>query len=141
MSRPEKAPEPAALLDHARAAAQLAYAPYSRFPVGAALLTAGGRIVTGCNVENAAYGLAICAERNAAAAMVATDPADRRIVAVAIVGLEVAPCFPCGACRQVLHEFGCAQVIVESPTGSQTYPFEQILPHGFGPDALPGTAR
>lgn len=141
MSDPGTAPAADTLLDRARAAAQLAYAPYSRFPVGAALLTAGGRIVTGCNVENAAYGLGICAERNAAAAMVATDPADRRIVAVAIVGLEAAPCFPCGACRQVLHEFGCEQVIVEGSDGPRSFPFAEILPHGFGPEALPGTVR
>ena len=91
-----------------------AYAPYSHFPVGAAALVDDGRIVTGCNVENASYGLTICAERTAAQRMCAqTDPqspggADkRRIVTAVVIGLKAAPCFPCGACRQVLAEF-CA---------------------------------
>lgn len=129
------------LLRLARAAAERAYIPYSHFPVGAALRTRGGRIVTGCNVENASFGLTICAERTATTRMIVESAmgsdADRRIDKVAIVGLKAAPCFPCGACRQVLHEFGCREVIVEGADGSAVaYPFAEILPHGFGPDDL-----
>ncbi|WP_226344236.1 cytidine deaminase [Agilicoccus flavus] len=126
------------LLDLAREAAAHAYVPYSSFPVGAALLLASGRVVQGCNVENASYGLTICAERTGATRMVAEadDDADRRIVAAAVIGLEASPCFPCGACRQVLHEFGCERVVVEEVGAPRSYPFEQILPHGFGPADL-----
>ena len=135
------------LLDAARDAASRAYAPYSNFPVGAAVLTGDGRIVTGCNVENASFGLTLCAERTAATAVVATaapamdtasGPAKPRIVACAIVGLKAAPCHPCGACRQVLHEFGCQTVIVEDPaTGAPAeIAFSDLLPHAFVPDDL-----
>lgn len=129
-------PPAAELLAAAREAAGAAYAPYSRFPVGAAVLTSGGRVITGCNVENAAYGLGICAERNAIAAMVATDPLDRRVRSVAIVAPKASPCFPCGACRQVLREFGCEEVIVEVGARPRAYPFSEILPHSFGPEDL-----
>jgi cytidine deaminase len=81
-----------------------AYAPYSRFRVGAALLTAGGRIVHGCNVENASYGLTVCAERNAI--FKAIGEGEREFVAVAVTAGAGRPAAsPCGACRQVLHEF------------------------------------
>lgn len=90
------------------------YAPYSGFPVGAALLLDDGTVVTGCNVENASYGLTMCAERNAVFRMVAEYGPNHKIEACAIVGRKAAPCHPCGACRQVLHEFGCKRVIVES---------------------------
>lgn len=135
------------LLAAARLASERAYVPYSDFPVGAALLLASGRVVSGCNVENASYGLTICAERTAVGAMVAsasTGADDRRILAVAVWAPKSAPCFPCGACRQVLHEFGCADVIVaapDAPEGVRAYPFEQILPHGFGPEHLPARHR
>lgn len=136
--RPDDPSTPERLLQLARDAAGRAYAPYSDFPVGAALLTRSGRVVTGCNVENASYGLTICAERTGAGAMVAQADSvdDRRIVTVAVVGLKASPCFPCGACRQVLHEFGCREVVVEQDGAPRSYPFEQILPHGFGPDDL-----
>ncbi len=128
------------LIQTAREAAAHAYTPYSHFPVGAALLTRSGAVVTGCNVENASYGLTVCAERTAAQRMIAqthaADADDRRIVVAAVVGLKAAPCFPCGACRQVLHEFGCEAVVVEEEGGPRRYPFAQILPHGFGPDDL-----
>jgi len=91
------------LLRAAAAATKNAYAPYSRFRVGAALLTAGGEIVTGCNVENVSYGLTICAERSAVFAAVARRL--RKIQAVAIVASGPKPPYPCGACRQVLAEF------------------------------------
>lgn len=128
------------LLDLARAAAARAYVPYSGFPVGAAVLTAAGTVVMGCNVENASYGLAICAERTACTRMCAENDADdadaRRIVGVAVIGLKAAPCFPCGACRQVLNEFGCEYVVVDEEGVTTRYAWEEILPHGFGPDDL-----
>lgn len=127
---------PADLLTQAHAAARRAYVPYSRFPVGAALELPDGRIVPGANVENASYGLTICAERTAVSRMV-MEADDPRIVRVAVVGTEARPCFPCGACRQVLHEFGCGEVVVEHDDGSPwVVPFTEILPHGFGPTDL-----
>ena len=114
----------------------MAYAPYSRFRVGAAILTEGGAVHAGCNVENASYGLGICAERNAAAAMAMADPGDREIHFVAVSSPNAAPCFPCGACRQVLREFGCKEVVVEEEDGLRAYSFEEILPHSFGPEVL-----
>ena len=120
----------------ARAASERAYAPYSNFPVGAAILTQGGAVYAGCNVENASYGLGICAERNAAARMIA-DGEDREIELVAVYSPYASPCFPCGACRQVLREFGCEEVVVLDAKGNpRRYPFEEILPHSFGPEVL-----
>jgi len=120
----------------ARAASERAYAPYSNFLVGAAILTQGGAVYAGCNVENASYGLGICAERNAAARMIA-DGEDREIGLVAVYSPNAAPCFPCGACRQVLREFGCEEVVVLDGEGNpRRYPFEEILPHSFGPEVL-----
>ncbi|MCF4006359.1 cytidine deaminase [Corynebacterium uropygiale] len=125
-----------ALLDAAREVAHRAYVPYSHFPVGAALIDGEGHLVTGCNVENAAYGETICAERNAITTMVAQYGA-QRISAIAVIGLKAAPCWPCGACRQVLREFQCERVIVEGPDGEPlSLPFEKILPYSFGPEAL-----
>jgi cytidine deaminase len=124
-------------IEAARVASLRAYAPYSDFRVGAAILTEGGTVHAGCNVENASYGLATCAERNAAAAMVLADPGDRKVQLVAIVSPSAAPCFPCGACRQVLHEFGCKDVIVLEASGSpRGYPLDVLLPHAFGPESL-----
>jgi cytidine deaminase len=120
----------------AREASERAYAPYSNFRVGAALLTESGAIHTGCNVENASYGLAICAERNAAAAMALSDFKDRKIRLVAVYSPDASPCFPCGACRQVLNEFGCKEVVVEEASGLRRYAFEEILPNSFGPEDL-----
>ncbi|WPF65353.1 MULTISPECIES: cytidine deaminase [unclassified Corynebacterium] len=130
------------LLHAARDAARRAWVPYSHFPVGTAVLTAEDRVISGCNVENAAYGEAICAERNAVTSMVATTErpegaAPPAIAAVAVVGLRAAPCWPCGACRQVLREFHCRYVIVEDASGEPIIvDFEEILPHSFGPEAL-----
>jgi cytidine deaminase len=125
-----------AVMDAARDASRNAYAPYSNFRVGAAILTEGGQIHAGCNVENASYGLAICAERNAAAAMAFANPGDREIRLVAVFSPDAAPCFPCGACRQVLREFGCKEVVVEEAAGLRSYPFDEILPYSFGPEDL-----
>jgi len=124
------------LLDAARRAAEHAYVPYSSFPVGAAVLTGDGTLYTGCNVENAAYGEAICAERNAVTTMIAAGESPK-VATVAVIGLKAAPCWPCGACRQVLREFHCDRVIVEGEDGQPvSLPFDQILPNSFGPDAL-----
>ncbi len=123
----------------ARAASEKAYAPYSNFLVGAAILTRGGTLHAGCNVENASYGLGICAERNAAARMIAdaTDAKNREIELIAVYSPNAAPCFPCGACRQVLREFGCEEVVVLDAEGHpRRYPFAELLPHSFGPGLL-----
>jgi cytidine deaminase len=90
----------------------------------------------GCNVENASYGMTICAERNAATTMVSADPDDRKIRSVAIFSPNASPCFPCGACRQVLREFGCEEVVVEDASALRRHPFEEILPNSFGPEDL-----
>jgi cytidine deaminase len=123
-------------MNAAREAAGKAYAPYSRFLVGAAILTEGGTVHVGCNVENASYGLTICAEQNAATTMISVDPDDRKIKSVAVFSPNASPCFPCGACRQFLREFGCEEVVVEESSGPRRYPFDQILPNSFGPEAL-----
>jgi len=117
---------PLDLLDQARRAATHAYAPYSGFPVGAAVLTSTGEIFTGCNVENAAYGSTLCAERGAVMAMVAAG--FREIDTVAVVGPD-GPCWPCGACRQVLSEFGCRRVLVDG----HEVAFADLLPRAFVP--------
>ena len=127
---------PAELLARAREAAARAYVPYSDFQVGAAILTEGGAVHAAANVENASYGLSMCAERSAVFAMVNADPADRRIATVAIAGPDAAPCFPCGACRQVLHEFGCREIVVERDGAPEHHPFAEILPYAFGPEDL-----
>ena len=127
------------VIDAARAASEKGYAPYSNFRVGAAILTESGAVYAGCNVENASYGLAICAERNAVARMVAeaANADDRKIRLVAIVSPDAALCFPCGACRQVLREFGCEEVVVLEASGDlRRYPFDALLPHAFGPESI-----
>lgn len=125
-------------IDAARAASERAYAPYSGFRVGAAIVTVGGVLYDGCNVENASYGLSICAERGAVMKMISSaPPEDRRIRLVAVTSPNTAPCFPCGACRQVLREFGCEEVVVLDAGGSpRRYPFEEMLPNSFGPEVL-----
>lgn len=124
------------VMEAARAASKRAYAPYSGFHVGAAILTEGGTIYSGSNVENASYGLSICAERNAATTMAYANPDDRKIELVAVFSPNASPCFPCGACRQFLREFGCEEVVVEDGSGLRRYPFEEILPNSFGPEDL-----
>jgi cytidine deaminase len=109
-----------------------AHAPYSRFHVGAAVLDDRGRIHVGCNVENASYGLTICAERNAIAAAVVAGA--RRIRAVAVVTGTRPPATPCGACRQVLVEFGAADtlVVLATPRGpSVDRSLGMLLPESF----------
>ncbi len=125
------------LLEAARAAAEHAYAPYSGFRVGAAVLTEDGRVVTGCNVENASYSLTMCAERTAVFSAVSSADRPLLIEALAVVNGGERPCAPCGACRQVLLEFGPgAQVFFFDGTSVVAKPVQDLLPYGF---ALPGS--
>jgi cytidine deaminase len=120
------------LVAAARAARKRAHAPYSRFQVGAAVVDERGRVHVGCNVENASYGLTICAERNAVAAAVAAGA--RKLAAVAVVTPTRPPGTPCGACRQVLAEFGDVdtRVLLAGPTGrSEETTLGALLPRGF----------
>jgi cytidine deaminase len=121
----------AELLAAARAVQRHAYAPASRFAVGAAVLTDDGRVFVGCNVENASYGLTICAERAAVCAAVAAGA--RRLVAVAVVTDLDEPARPCGACRQVLAEFGPGMhVLVGGRNGACTATtLDRLLPDPF----------
>ncbi|NEP09995.1 MAG: cytidine deaminase [Symploca sp. SIO2C1] len=100
------------LKDKAQQALTKAYAPYSKFRVGAAILTDEGNIFTGCNIENSSYGLTICAERAAVASAIANEGGEiMKIRAVVIVTEPEKPCAPCGACRQVLSEFGLEAIV------------------------------
>ncbi len=129
---PRDMASPEELMAQARRARERAYAPYSRFPVGAALLLADGTVVQGCNVENASYGLTCCAERNAVGQMVLRGFARPQAVAVAGPGGE--PCLPCGACRQVLSEFNVALlVVVEQKNSLEVLSLTSLLPRSFGP--------
>ena len=122
------------LVEVAARARERAYAPYSRFPVGAAVL-ADGKVFAGCNVENASYGLTLCAERVAVFAAVAAG--QRRIDAVAVVTNATTPTAPCGACRQVLHEFGPTMTVIMSAGGETLVRLlSDLLPLAFGPDDL-----
>ena len=123
------------LLAAASAAREAAYVPYSHFPVGAALLAPDGQVFVGCNVENASFGLTICAERNAVAGAVAHGM--RQFLAVAVVtGNGVTPC---GACRQVLAEFNPDMTVIVADTAGRQriYTLSELLPAAFGPDQLP----
>lgn len=120
------------LVKLARAAMKNAYAPYSDFKVGAAILLKDGRIFTGCNVENASYGLTICAERNAIFAAVAASKRKPEIVAVAVLNHRGVACSPCGACRQVIAEFGPnALVSYLGTNGIVTRAMKELLVDGF----------
>lgn len=120
------------LVQAARDAMQHAYAPYSRFRVGAALLTSNGQIVSGCNVENASYGLSNCAERTAIFAAIANSGPQLDIQAIAVVNDQGVPCSPCGACRQVIFEFGpLATVVFQDAEGWKERPITELLPEGF----------
>lgn len=113
-----------------------AYAPYSHFRVGAALESVDGQVFTGCNVENAAYGSSICAERTAL--VKAVSEGVTRFRRIAIAGDSEDYCWPCGACRQMLREFGTAlEVLVVNRNGAyQKLTLEGLLPHSFGPATL-----
>jgi cytidine deaminase len=120
------------LLRAARRTMKHAHAPYSRFKVGAALLTSKGEIFSGCNVENASYGLTNCAERTAIFAAVAQAGPKLNIRAVAVVNNQGVPCSPCGACRQVIYEFGAeAVVFFQGAKGWKESHITELLPEGF----------
>ena len=109
-----------------------AHAPYSNFRVGTALLTARGEVFSGCNVENASYGLTNCAERTAIFTAVAQSGPKLRIRAIAVVNDQAVPCAPCGACRQVIYEFGPdAMVLFQNSEGWKQSHITELLPEGF----------
>lgn len=120
----------------ARAAARASYSPYSKFRVGAAVLAGSGKIYAGCNVENASYGLCNCAERTAI--FTAAAAGERRIMAVVVYTPTPAPTMPCGACRQVINEFGAQAGVISVCDSAEriatTLPV--LLPEAFGPANL-----
>ena len=121
------------LLQKAKEASKHAYAPYSKFAVGAFVLTSTGKIYTGCNFENSSFGMTICAERNAIGSAI-TD-GERKIKAVAIYSPNMKNCTPCGACRQVMSEFisdDGLDIVVEAENGIKIYKLDQLLPEIFG---------
>ena len=126
-----------ALVQAARAARERAYAPYSKFLVGAALLDEHGRLHAGCNIENAAYPQSQCAEASAIAHLVLTG--GRRILAVAVCGVAADPVTPCGGCRQRLREFAADDApiwIADDSVVRAHYTLGQLLPASFGPSHL-----
>jgi cytidine deaminase len=138
---PEVQPAPTVDWPALRAAAveamQHAYAPYSRFPVGVAGLVDDGRLVSGCNVENASYGLTLCAECGMVGDLARTGGG--RLVAVACVGGDEQPLMPCGRCRQLLWEHGGPDMLLET-VSLGIVPMRQVLPDAFGPDDLTAAA-
>ena len=118
------------LLNAALSARERAYAPYSKFLVGAAVLAKSGKIYTGCNIENASYGLTVCAERNALFSAVGAG--EREFTALCVVGDTEAPISPCGACRQVMAEFKVPRIILANLKDDvKEYTLEELLPYGF----------
>ena len=125
----------AELLNEAARAAEGSYSPYSHFRVGAVVVTGGGTVVAGTNVENAAFGASICAEANAITSAVAAGATS--IDTIAVVCLDGEPCTPCGNCRQIMREFGVRRIILADPDGSPVIlTLEDLLPMSFGPEAL-----
>ena len=118
-----------------------AYVPYSRFPVGAALECEDGTVYTGCNVENAAYPAGICAERSAISH--AVSEGHTRFRRIVIAGQSRDFCVPCGICRQVMREFSSdLEIICLNGAGEEKrFTLDQLLPHGFGPEHLPGAGN
>ena len=125
------------LREAARRASENAYCPYSQFPVGAAVLTEGGEVFAAANVENASYGLTLCAERNAVAQAVSAG--HREVVAVAVYTPTQTFTTPCGACRQVINEFGGDADVFCFNDGPEVFQatLDQLLPGAFGPESLP----
>jgi cytidine deaminase len=120
------------LLRAARKAMKNAYAPFSHFKVGAAILTSKGDIFGGCNVENSSYGMTNCAERTAIFSAVAEKGPGLEILAVAVTNSQGVPCSPCGACRQVIYEFGPdAVVFYQGQQGDKESHITDLLPEGF----------
>jgi cytidine deaminase len=121
-----------ALREAAREAMTHSYSPYSKFPVGAAALVEDGRVVSGCNVENASYGVTLCAECSLVSQLAMTGGG--RLVAFACVDGAGAVLMPCGRCRQLLYEFGGDGLLVDTPRG--VLPMTEVLPQAFGPQHL-----
>ncbi|HEX8970674.1 cytidine deaminase [Oryzihumus sp.] len=132
MTNTEAAPDWEALRQQAVGAMRLAYAPYSRFPVGVAGLVDDGRVVVGCNVENAAYGVGLCAECGMVSQLHLTGGG--RLVAVACVNGAGEALMPCGRCRQLLWENGGPECLLMTPAGVQT--MREVLPQAFGAESL-----
>lgn len=120
------------LRTEALAAMKKAYVPYSKFPVGVAALVDDGRIVTGCNVENASYGLTLCAECGLVSSLIATGGG--RLVAFACVDISGNPLMPCGRCRQLLQEHGGSRLQLMTDEGVKT--LSELLPWAFGPEEI-----
>jgi len=120
------------LREEAREVMGRAYVPYSHFPVGAAALTSRGDVVTGCNVENASYGVTLCAECSLVSALVTSGGG--RLVAFTCCGGDGNVLMPCGRCRQLLWEHGGPELLVETARG--IVPMTEVLPDAFGPDDL-----
>jgi cytidine deaminase len=126
------AEERSRLVDAARAMLDRAYAPYSKFHVGAAILTQAGHLYTGCNVENASYGVTNCAERTAIFSAVAAEGPTMKLRAVAVLNSQEMACSPCGACRQVMFEFGPKALVIYQGKGTLAEATaDQLLPAGF----------
>lgn len=125
------------LVDLAFTMLERSYVPYSHFPVGAALLCTDGTVFTGCNVENAAYGSTICAERTAVVKAVSEGHRDDWVT-LAVVGNGSDYCWPCGACRQMLHEFCPELTVLAARSDREFVPLSlaELFPHGFGPKSL-----
>jgi cytidine deaminase len=121
-----------ALREHAREAMHKAYAPYSKFPVGAAALTTSGQIVTGCNVENASYGLGLCAECSLVSAL--TMQQAGKLVAFTCCDKNGDVLMPCGRCRQLLFEHSAPELVLDTISGFKT--IAEVLPDAFGPNDL-----
>ncbi|MGA7290927.1 MAG: cytidine deaminase [Terriglobales bacterium] len=120
------------LLRSARKVMKNAYAPFSKFRVGAAILTSKGQVFAGCNVENSSYGMTNCAERTAIFSAVAKGGPELEICAVAVTNDQGVPCSPCGACRQVIYEFGPrAVVFYQGKKGPKQNLITELLPEGF----------
>lgn len=125
------------LVEMARRAREQAYAPYSGFPVGAALLGRSGRVFTGCNVENAAYPLTTCAERTAVTKAVSEGEQEFETIAV----VTATGATPCGSCRQILREFSGAKgdlrvIVADTDGNTRTFTIDALLPEGFTPEQL-----
>ena len=120
------------LRNEALAAMKRAYVPYSHFPVGVAALVDDGRIVAGCNVENASYGLTLCAECGLVSSLIATGGG--RLIAFVCVDINGNPLMPCGRCRQLLQEHGGSQLQLATDQGVK--PLSELLPWAFGPDEI-----
>lgn len=127
------------LLNIAKEASKNAYCPYSNFPVGACVLYENGNTYKGCNIENASYGLALCAERNAISTSIAAGEKSK-IMKIAIFSPKSKKCFPCGACRQWMQEFEYGQniqIILEGDDGEIcAYGINELLPYSFKLDVL-----